>query len=141
MHLGYDWLLDRHKLYLWQQFTNLFYPHLKDTTTLEPFYYELLATAAKRFSKQNPKRVIIESYIKLLEYEGRLHLEKRCYICLQELGDNIALMRGFLPAHKECIFASDLNAQKVFTLLKTKKSIDLEEDEVDYLFSIVQKGL
>lgn len=140
MHLGADWILDRNKLYIWHQYIALFYPHLKDATNLDPFYFELLEQGYKKFSKQNPKRVVIESYIKLLEYEGRLHLEKECYICHQPIQEYTALMRAFLPAHKDCIYAAELETAKIYEMLATQKTIALNDQEIEYLYSIVLKG-
>jgi len=140
MHIGFDWQLDRQRLYIWQQYIKLFYPHLKDTTYLGSFYYELLHEGAKKFSKQNPKRVVIESYIKLLRYEGRLHLERSCYICHQPIGELMSLIRAFLPVHKGCAFGSELQSDKVYEMLQSGKTIRLDDDEVEYLYEIVLKG-
>lgn len=140
MHLGFDWLLDRQKLYIWQQFIKLFYPHLKDATHLDDFYYELLYQSAKKFSKQNPKRVVVESYIKLLDYEGRLHLEKSCYLCHEAIGESMSLIRAFLPVHKECVFGSELQHDRVYEMLQSGKTINLNDDEVEYLYGVVLKG-
>ena len=42
MHLGFPWIFDKDKLYLWQRFLKLFYPHLKDIEEVDPFYCTLL---------------------------------------------------------------------------------------------------
>jgi len=140
MHIGASWILERNKLYIWQQYATLFYAHLKETTQLDDFYFELLNQSYDKFSKQNPKRVVIESYIKMLEYEGRLFKDKKCYICGEKIGKKVALMRAFLPAHKECIYASTLQSAKIYGLLQSAKTIDLDDDEVEYLYEIVLKG-
>ncbi len=141
MHRGFDWLLERDRVQVWHSFCALFYPHLKDTTHLESFYYDLLYDAAKRFSRQNPKRVVLESYVKLLAYEGRLHLEKSCYICHGPIGGQLALMRAFIPAHEECIFGSAFESEKLYDFLQSGASIELDELEVEHLYDIVLKGL
>ena len=141
MHLGFDWLVDRRRVYVWQQFVGLFYPHLKDTTYLEPFYFDLLQDCAGRLSLQNPKRVVVEAYMRLLEYEGRLHLNDDCYICHQQLGEHVTLMRSFIPAHKECVYASEFEKARIFGLFESKRSLAFDDNEIEYLYNLVLKGL
>lgn len=141
MHLGFDWLMDRRRVYVWQQFVALFYAHLKDTSYLEPFYFDLLRDAAGRISLQNPKRVVVESYMRLLEHEGRLHLNNDCYICHQPLGDEVTLMRSFIPTHKECVYASEFDKKAVFTLFQSKRTLHLRDHDIQYLYNLVLKGL
>jgi len=106
--IGFPWIYRRNRLMRWQQFVRLFEPHLRDTETLEPFYFELLLSAARRWDRQNPKRIVCESALALLRHEGRLHPPRRCYICENPLGDSIALMQALLPAHPECIYGAAL---------------------------------
>jgi hypothetical protein len=94
-HLGFPWLFDRNRLLLWHNFIKRFEPHLKDAEEIDSFYYELLLSAAKKWDKQNPKRIVCESYIELLDYEGRLYPEENCYICEQRIEEDIALMQTF----------------------------------------------
>jgi hypothetical protein len=140
-HLGFPWLFDKNKLLLWHNFIKRFEPHLKDTEEIDSFYFELLLTAAKKWDKQNPKRVAVESYIELLDYEGRLYPEENCYICEQHIEEEISLMQSFKPAHPACIYSSALPTKKILDFFETKKTVFLEDHEVDYLFEIVLKGL
>ena len=140
-HLGFPWLFDKNKLLLWHNFIKRFEPHLKDAEELDTFYFELLLTAAKKWDKQNPKRVAVESYIELLDYEGRLYPEENCYICEQRIEEEISLMQSFKPAHPACIYSSALPTKKILDFFETKKTVFLEDHEVDYLFEIVLKGL
>jgi hypothetical protein len=77
----------------------------------------------------------------LLDYEGRLYPEENCYICEQRIEENIALMQAFKPAHPSCIYSSALPTKKILDFFKTKKTVFLEDHEVDYLFEVVMKGL
>jgi recombinational DNA repair protein (RecF pathway) len=140
-HLGFPWLYRRNRLMLWQQFVALFEPHLRDTGELDPFYFNLLLDAARRWEKQNPKRIICEAAYRLLEFEGRLHPPKSCYICEQPLGEEIALMTALLPAHPQCIYGSALPKKKIESFFETGRTAWLEESEVDYLYRLVLKGL
>jgi len=115
--------------------------HLKDTETIESFYYTLLLNAAKKWEKQNPKRIVCESYMKLLAYEGRVHDEENCYICETPLGAQISLMRAFIPAHPECLYTAALPKEKLWNFFQTETTLHLEDHEVDHLFEIVMKGL
>ncbi|WP_281175052.1 recombination protein RecO [Sulfurovum lithotrophicum] len=140
-HIGFPWLFDKNRLLVWHNFIRLFEPHLKEAEEIDSFYYDLLLSAAKKWEKQNPKRIICESYIRLLEYEGRLSPEKHCYICEQPIAEEIALMQAFKPAHPSCIYSSALPTKKVLDFFQTKKTLNMEDHEVDYLFNIVIKGL
>jgi len=140
-HMGFSWLHDKNKLLMWHNFIKKFEPHLKDAEELESFYYDLLLSAAKRWDKQNPKRIVCESYISLLDYEGRLYPEENCFICEQRIEDDIALMQAFKPAHPSCIYSPSLPTKKLLDFFKTKKTVFLEDYEVEYLYEVVMKGL
>jgi hypothetical protein len=140
-HLSFPWLYDKNRLLLWHNFLKLFEPHLRDTEEIDPFYFELLLHAAKRWERQNPKRIICESYIKLLTYEGRLHKEEVCYICERKIEENMALMRAFIPVHPECIYDPSLPKTKILSLFKSQKTVFLDDHEVVYLHEIIMKGL
>jgi len=140
-HIGFPWLFDRNRLLLWHNFIQKFEPHLKDTDEIEPFYFQLLLDAARKWHRQNPKRIVCESYIQLLDYEGRLYPEEHCYICESRIEEEIALMQAFKPAHPECIYAPALPTKKVLDFFKEKKTVFLEDYEVEILFNTVMKGL
>jgi len=139
--MGFPWLYEKNKLLLWHNFIKKFEPHLKDAENIDAFYFDLLLNAAKRWDKQNPKRIICESYISLLEYEGRLYPETNCFICEQRIEEEISLMQAFRPAHPACIYSTAMPTKKVLDFFKTKKTLYLEDQEVVYLFDIVMKGL
>ena len=140
-HMGFPWLFDKNKLLMWHNFIKKFEPHLKDTEELDSFYYHLLLDAAKKWNKQNPKRIVCESYITLLEYEGRLYPEENCFICEQRIEEEIALMQAFRPAHPTCIYAPALPTKKILDFFQSKKTVFFEDYEVEYLYNIVMKGL
>ena len=141
MHLGYAWLTSREKLLFWQQFMRLLYTHLKDAEHLDKFYYELLTEAAARFSKQNPRRIIVESYVKILEFEGRLHSEPYCFLCDEEILENIALCRSFLPAHESCAQRAGFAQDEILEFLQSKKTLNLNDETVERLYDITLEGL
>jgi len=140
-HMGFPWLFDKNKLLLWHNFIKKFEPHLRDAEALDTFYYDLLLSAAKKWDKQNPKRIVVESYITLLDYEGRLYEQDKCFICEQRIEDDIALMQAFKPAHPSCIYSPSMPTKKLLDFIETKKTVCLEDYEVDYLHEIVMKGL
>ncbi len=140
-HIGFPWLFDKNRLLVWHNFVRLFEPHLKDTEEIESFYYNLLLQAAKKWGKQNPKRIVCESYIQLLEYEGRVHDEENCYICETPIMEQMSLMQAYIPAHPECLYSASLPKGKIATFFKTQETLHLEDHEVAYLFDIVMKGL
>ena len=141
LQLGFSWILDREKLYCWQRFIKLFYPHLKDVEELDSFYIELLNTLAHKMIKQNPKRAIIESYILLCEHEGRLHREYECLLCDEKILSNISLVRSFLPTHSSCSYSRNFELNKIKELFEEKSMINFDDDEVEYIWKILLQGL
>jgi len=139
-HLGFPWLFDRNRLMLWHNFIQKFEPHLKDTDEIDRFYFDLLLDAAKRWERQNPKRIVCESYLRMLVFEGRLYPDEHCYICEGRIEEEIALMQAFKPAHPGCIYTPALPTKKVLDLFDTGKTTFLEDFEVDMLYDVVMKG-
>jgi hypothetical protein len=140
-HIGFPWLFDKNRLLIWHNFLKKFEPHLKDAEEIDAFYFDLLLNAARKWHRQNPKRIVCESYIELLEYEGRLYPEENCFICEQRIEEEIALMQAFKPAHPGCIYSPALPTKKILDFFASKKTVFLEDHEVDYLYEIVLKGL
>ncbi len=140
-HFDFPWLYDNDKLLIWNNFLTLLASHLSDSNEINSFYYNLLLQSAKKWDKQNPKRIVCDSFVALLEYEGRIHTQDYCYICEQPLLDDIALMRAFIPAHSYCINETPLNKKKFFDFLKSKKSIYYNDGEIEILYNIIMKGL
>ncbi|MDR0407899.1 MAG: recombination protein RecO [Campylobacteraceae bacterium] len=142
IHLAHSWNLDRDRFYIWQQFVKLFYRHLRDIENLDGFYFELLTDCAKKWQKQNPKRVAVEAYLELLQFEGRLHSLDHCFLCEEKItSDEIALARAFLPAHTECIHDKGFDVNKLKQLFDKKKTLFLDDDEAEYLYRVMNEGL
>lgn len=140
LHLGFGWLTVRERLMIWQQFMRLFYMHLKDVEHIDGVYFREIEICAQRLLKQNPKRLIIESYVKILEHEGRLHDELACFVCDEKIDGDISLTRGFLPSHSKCFGNFKFNYAKIKHLFSQKSAILLNDDEVNELHSIVSQG-
>jgi len=141
LHLGFSWQFERDKVYIWQQFIKLLYKHLKDVEELDEFYYDLLNKIALKLKKQNPKRVIIEAYLELLEYEGRLHDDFICFICEQDIQKSVVLKRSFLTAHKECLIGKSFEKELIKELFKTKSTLLLDDEQIESVWEILQEGL
>ncbi len=141
VHLAYPWLSNHHKLRTWQQFVALFYPHLKESEESGSFYFELLDEAASRWQLQNPQRVAIESYIKLLEYEGRCHVEAHCFFCDTPILKEVSLIRSFLPAHPNCAHTLSISQEGFTELLEHHSSLFLSDKEVERVWLVLLEGL
>jgi hypothetical protein len=139
--LSFPWIFSNNHLLIWQNFIKLFEPHLKDSPEIENFYFNLLLNIAKKWDKQNPKRLAIEAYISLLNYEGRLYDNGFCYVCEKILEKEVGLMRAFLPTHPTCIYAHTLNKKEIFTLYNTQSTIHIDDETVEKLYFILLKGL
>jgi recombinational DNA repair protein (RecF pathway) len=141
LHVGYEWILDSKKLYLWQQYIILLSKHLRDIDECDEFYYDMLESLESKISMQNTKRAIIERYVDLLDHEGRLHSDYRCFICENEISKHISLARSYLPAHQKCISSDIFELYKIDELFRSKSTFLLDDDEIDILWSILQDGI
>jgi recombinational DNA repair protein (RecF pathway) len=140
-HLSFPWIFSPNHLMIWQNFIKLFDAHLKDAMEIDAFYFDLLLDIAKKWEKQNPKRLAVEAYLKLLAVEGRLYDSGFCYICEEVLEDKVGLMRAYIPAHPTCIYAYLYDKNQIFKLFNSKSTIFLNDLEVDALYSTLLKGL
>lgn len=141
IQLGFSWILDYEKLYAWQRFLKLYYPHLKDVEEIDDFYIKLLDTLAHVMIKQNAKRAICQAYIKMLEFEGRLHTEYICLLCDQEINTEISLVRSFHPVHANCTYSKKFEFIKIKELFEDKSLITFEDEEIEYLWNILLQGI
>ena len=138
--LPFSFLFDLEKMLNFKIFISLLNKHLSDVTKIDEFYYNLLIKITKDMKNRNSKRLLIESYVKLLEKEGRLHKEFECFLCEKKIEGKIALARAFLPAHERCIYESGFNKEKVKELFKNKKSILFDDNEINRLWKIMNLG-
>ncbi|HJE02244.1 MAG TPA: recombination protein RecO, partial [Aliarcobacter thereius] len=123
MQLGFPWILNSQKMYAWQRFLKLFYSHLKDIEELDSFYFTNLEELVRKINKQNVLRAIIESYLNILDFEGRLHIDFECLICEITIDFNLSLVRGFIPVHNSCIRAKRFDINKIKELFINKSAI------------------
>lgn len=140
IHLGFPWMGEYQRIRIWQQFIALFYPHLQHSEEIGSFYFELIEFTAQKWKNQNPKRLAIEAYVRLLEYEGRLHRDIRCFFCDQPIQNDISLIRAFLPAHKECSHTLSINAKGLNWLYDHSSTLFLNDDEVERLWYVINEG-
>lgn len=140
LHLGNTWNIQRERMLIWQPFIRLFYYHLKDIASIDSFYFELLDACASIWHKQNPKRVAIEAYIKLLAYEGRLHDDFICFNCEEPITEHLTLIRAFLPAHKTCAWNRTFEILHVKKLFEDESTIDFDDEHIEVLWKILLEG-
>ena len=140
IQLGFPWITDRSRLFIWQQFCALFHKHLQDSELLDSFYFDLLEEAASIWQTQNPKRIAIESYVKLLAFEGRLHQDLNCFFCEEDIEKDITLIRAFLPAHAACVYALPINIDAIKELFTSGSSLFLNDKEIDIIWHILLEG-
>ena len=141
IHIGFKWINNNELLHLWQSFISLFFMHLKDAEELGDFYFDLINDASLQWNKQNPKRVAVESYVKLLEHEGRLHKELRCFLCSQKIENDISLIRAYLPTHHHCTHTLEISRAALIELYENKSSLFLSDKEINRLWLILLEGL
>ncbi len=140
MHLSCPWIYNHDKLRSWQRFLTLFYEHLKQAYEIDSFYFDLIDEASKKLEKQNAKRVIIEAYTKLLEFEGRLHIDSKCFLCDERLDKNVAIIRAFLSTHPLCSNKLAIKYEGIKELLQNNSSFFLNDKEVEILWNVLLEG-
>ncbi|WP_456380794.1 recombination protein RecO [Hydrogenimonas sp.] len=141
VHLGYPWLKESERLRAWQHFIALLHEHLEDVELPGNFYFDLLERQASIWHLQNPKRSAVEAYLAILAHEGRLHTPDSCFACGASLKERIALIRAFLPAHPHCVIARSYPKEKIVTLMATKKTIHLDDADVEGLWLTLLEGM
>lgn len=142
IHLGYPWMLDQHRMRQWQQFSALFYPHLKDAEETGDFYFTLLDSCADQWGTQNPKRIALEAYAKLLHHEGRLPDASTCFFCEQPVIEpRVCVIRAFQYAHTACAHRTPVCKHAVDELLLRRSALFLGDQEVDTLWVTLLEGL
>ena len=140
-HLGFPWQRDLERMLLWQRFMKVLYEHLRGIEDIASFYYHLLEDLSKRITRQDPKRALIEGYVRLLEYEGRLLKEPLCFVCERKIEEDPVVVRSYLLAHTACIPKHPLKKSHVAHLFTHKDAQYLSEEEVAELFEVMMQGL
>ena len=142
IHLGYPWMLERDRMRKWQQFTALFYPHLKDAEETGSFYFTLLDTCADQWGTQNPKRLALEAYAALLRYEGRTPDTENCFFCEQPIEDeNVSVIRAFQYAHVACTHRTSVSKMAADELMMRGSALFLSDTETAQLWTTLLEGL
>jgi len=140
-HFAFPWIFDRERMMVWQRLMQQLEIHLRETETVESFYFDALLKAAKKWHRQHPKRLAVEFYTAMLHDEGRLHPPTFCYVCENAIGEETALMSGFKPAHPTCIYAPAVPTERIVSLFETQKTTLLDDNEVHLLYSVMTKAL
>ena len=141
IHIGFPWITDYNRLRLWQQFIALFHPHLSQSEETGSFYFDIIDHAAHQWHKQNPKRIAVEAYVKLLEHEGRLHRELICFFCDQHIDGDVSLIRAFLPTHPACSHTLSISEEGLRELFGNYSTLFLDDKEIDRLWYVLMEGL
>jgi recombinational DNA repair protein (RecF pathway) len=137
-HIGYPFIMNREKMLFFQHFTKLIYKHLFDVYEVDSFYFSLFNDIVDNFDR-NCKRVLVETYIKLLKFEGRLS-NFECFLCEKPIKDRVNLVRGYLCACENCINQKGFELYKIETLFEGK-SVYLNNAEIDRLYNILSLGI
>ena len=138
--LPFSFLFDIEKMLNYKIFISLLNKHLSDVTKIDEFYYNLLKKITQNLDKRESKRFLIESYVKLLEKEGRIHKDLVCFLCEEKIGKKVALARAFLPAHEKCIYEDGFEKEKIVDLFENKKTLLFNDLEIDKLWKIMNLG-
>lgn len=140
--LNFPWEKDINRLNIWQHYLQLLHKHFYDIEHLDLAYYNMLEHGANKLHQQNPIRVILEMYVALLNFEGRIPNLSQCFICNQDLPQNIALARAFLPAHTQCIHSPYVFEKQLVSNFFTQKTTLLFNDaQIQSLWQILTQGI
>jgi len=139
-HLPFKWILQRDKFYIWQQFLKLLHNHLRDINEIDDFYYKLLEEMSYHLDMEEPKRVAIEAYTKILAFEGRIHKDFLCFVCSNKIEKEVVLTRAFVPSCKKCIPKNGFSIKKISCLFDMHNSILLSDEEIEALYATMLEG-
>ena len=138
--IPFDWIYSKNRLLIWQNLIKSLYFHLKDSSNLDSFYFELLLKIAKRWNKQNPKRLFCEAYCEILRFEGRLSCQ-RCSICNKKIDSKlISISKNFITSHPECVNSFLIDREKIKYLFTNAKTTKLEDSQIELLYNIALAG-
>ena len=112
IQLGFPWILDYEKNVLLAKIYKTFLSTFKRYRRIRSFLFLLFRKLVYIITKQNAQRAICESYISLLEHEGRLHTDFECLLCEIVIEDDLSLVRGFYQ------FMLSVQKQKILNLKK-----------------------
>jgi recombinational DNA repair protein (RecF pathway) len=141
IQLPFSFMFDLQKMLDFKLFVSLLENHLFDVTKIDSFYYNMLIEITEKLKDRESKRLLIEYYVKLLEKEGRLHKDFKCFLCEREIKNKIALARAFLPGHENCLYSEGFEKEKITTLFNEKKSLLFNDGEIEKLWKILNLGM
>ena len=133
-------MLDKYRMLIWQNFIKLLYPHFFEVDNINSFYFEMLENIIKNFDR-DPKRVLIENNLNLLQFEGRLHLNFECFLREKKIYNRVNIVRGYLTACENCIPQKGFELEKIKSLFYNKKTTLLNDNEIEKLFNILKLGI
>jgi len=122
-HIDFPWIMNNHRVDIWRDFIKALDKHLYDKTKVDNFYFELLLKSALILDKQNPKRVVCESYLYLLEYEHRLSSNPICLICQNKIFNQVHKIKA-VPGRLECVANLDNNSNIVVDFAHTPDALE-----------------
>lgn len=141
LHLPQKWIFEKERLFIWQNFIKLLHNHLRDLHELDAFYYEVIENFSVILQKQSPMRAFIDTYTKVLDFEGRLAYDETCYLCQGHIqSQQICLGRTFQTCHGYCIGQKPINAIKAKRFFTLKNSLHFDNEEVDLLYNCAKNG-
>ena len=136
-----NWQNDFEKLLYWQKYIQLLYQHLHGISDIDSFYFEHLEEVSNVLKRQNIKRSLINGYLKLLHFEGRLTEPKYCFLCDTPLGLDCTLTRAFLPTHFHCHYGRKIASQNIVLMMQTQKCLHLDTPVIEELWNLINEGL
>ncbi len=141
IQLPFSFMFDMQKMLDFKIFTSLLEKHLRDVSKTDGFYYSLMCEISEKMQNRDSKRLLVESYVKLLQKEGRLHKEAVCFLCDEKIEGKTAFARAFLPAHEKCVMGEGFERDKIELLFSEKKSLLFSDEEIQKLWKIMNLGL
>jgi recombinational DNA repair protein (RecF pathway) len=140
--ISFDTMYNNQSMLDYKIFIKLLHKHFRDIDIIEDFYFEMLKTLIEDLNYQNAKRAIIESYLRLLEHEGRLNSNFKCLFCNKVIEENLNIGRSFVLSHKNCMYSYFLfDYNKTKRLFQDKNTFMLEDSDVEELWNILLQGI
>lgn len=138
MHINFNWIYNKDKLFAWQKFIKFFYIHLKDVSNVPSFYFQLLESINQSIDHQCYKRAIIEHFISMRKFEGLMSDEFVCASCHKPIEDILVISKELNPYHNDCSSGfMSFNANETKSLFEVGNSFSINDNDINKIYNFI----
>jgi len=137
-HINFLWIEQRDTFFAWQKFSKYMFFHLRQTTNLPHFYFDMLENINSSLENQNYKRAIIESFISMQKFEGSIGDKMVCATCGEEISSLFVIDKQLIPYHSACsIGFMEFDSKEMSSLFERENSFSVSDENIDRLYNFL----